>query len=281
MKQEVPRDFNLFLFGDDHEGTVLRYKEGWEKLVEMMNNPYGDLPETANYGVDHGDIVEAICTDDKRYDATTTSLNVTKQIDQAVKNRLHIKDKLVCILDGNHPSKLVNFGDITKDICTKLGVQFGTWTARITYKTNSTRHFKHFAVHGIGGTINSKCDDERRRQNYMELALKRKLRDKGGDTLLMSMGHTHKLLICDPINKLYLSDNGQTIHQNYTRRKLGRQDYIDPDHRWYVHTGSFYKLYVDGLTSYAEKAGYDPIELGFCCARFRDGDIVNVDKIII
>ena len=28
LKQIVPPDFNLFLYGDDHEGSVLRHKEG-------------------------------------------------------------------------------------------------------------------------------------------------------------------------------------------------------------------------------------------------------------
>ena len=102
IKQQVPKNFNLFLYGDDHEGTVLRHKEGWDKLVDMLNSNYGDLPDSCNFAVDHGDIIEAITTDDPRYDESTTSLNVTKQIYQAIENRQQIKDKIVCILSCIH-----------------------------------------------------------------------------------------------------------------------------------------------------------------------------------
>jgi len=282
IKQIVPKDFNLFLFGDDHEGSVLRHKEGWNKLVDMINSPYGDLKTSCNFAVDHGDIIEAICTDDPRYDSTTTSLNITKQIKQAIKNREKIKKKLVCILDGNHPRKLRNFGDITSDICQELGVRFGTWSAKITYETKTEFLFKHHCVHG-SRTITSTADDPKRRLANMELILKRLLKDTWGDCLIHSMGHTHKLLICEPEQSLYLSDSRGSIQQNYTNRRTGapKTEYIHPDHRWYVNTGAFYKLFENGLTSYAEVAGYSPIELGFAVVRFRNGDIEGIDKVTI
>jgi len=282
LKQIVPKDFNLFLYGDDHEGSVLRHKEGWNKLIDMILSPYGDLPASCNFAVDHGDIVEALCTDDPRYDASTTSLNVTKQIKQAVKNREKIKKKLVVILDGNHPRRLKNFGEITSDICEELGVPFGTWSAKINYSTkNGDFLFKHHCVHG-SRTITSTADDPKRRLANMELILKRLLKDIWGDCLVQSMGHTHKLLTPEPVNSLYLTDGGGKIKQNYTKRKgINKTEYIHPDHRWYVNTGAFYKLFENGVTSYAEVAGYSPIELGFAVARFRDGDIERIDRITI
>jgi len=283
IKHTVPKDFNLFLYGDDHEGTVLRHKEGWNQLVDMLNSPYGDLKSSCNFGVDHGDIIEAICTDDPRYDAVTTSLNVTKQIKQAIKNREKIKNKIVCILDGNHPRKLRNFGEITSDICTELGVQFGTWSAKITYETKDGDFlFKHHCAHG-SRTITSTADDIKRRVANMELILKRLLKDIWGDCLLQSMGHTHKLLVCEPAQTLYLNDSRGKIKQNYTNRRTGapQTEYIHPDHRWYCNTGAFYKLFESGVTSYAEVAGYSPIELGFLVVRFRNGDIEAIDRVTI
>jgi len=280
IKFSVPNNFNLFQFGDDHEGTCLRHKEGWEQLVDMMNSPYGGLKADCNFGVDHGDIVEAIAVDDKRYDEDTTSLKVSKQEDQAVINREKIKDKLVCIMEGNHPRKLKNYREITKEVCKKLGVNFGTWSAKITYYSGNSFYFKQFATHG-SRTISSTADDPLRAESNMRLILKRLLKNKFGDCLLMSMGHSHKLIVTPPINALYMADDGKEIKQHYTQRKLGRSEYIHPDHRWYINTGAFYKLYEDGKTSYAEIAGYDPIELGFCVVRYRDGDIEGIDKVTI
>ena len=216
LKQIVPKDFNLFLYGDDHEGSVLRHAEGWNRLVDMVNSPYGGLPASCNFAVDHGDIVEAICTDDPRYDASTTLMNVTKQIKQAIKNREKIKKKLVCILDGNHPRKLKNFGDITKDICEELGVTFGTWSVKITYETKKGEFlFKHHAVHGqMGKSISSSAGEIKRRVVNMEVKLKILLQDIWGDCLIHSMGHTHKKNISQPEQTLFLSDTRNDKHHN-------------------------------------------------------------------
>ena len=52
--------------------------------------------------------------------------------------------------------------------------------------------------------------------------------------------------------------------------------YIHPDNRWYVNTGSFCRLYVEGVSGYAERAGYDPMEIGFPVLRVRDGKIQGI-----
>lgn len=114
----------------------------------------------------------------------------------------------------------------------------------------------------------------------MELILKRHLKHKFGDCLLMSMGHTHKLLICSPNPELYLTDDGSQITQKYTRSDKA-DGYIHPDHRWYINTGSFLKLYGDGVSGYAERAGYDPVELGFIVVMVRDRKIVDVRKVTL
>ena len=41
------------------------------------------------------------------------------------------------------------------------------------------------------------------------------------------------------------------------------------------------KLYELGVSGYAERFGYDPIELGFVIVRVRDKQIVDIDKIVI
>ena len=279
----MPMNWNLFLFGDDHIGATLRYKRGWQQLVDMMHSKYDGLPENCNYGVHHGDIVEAILIDDKRYsEAETEEKTAFAQSKASIQALGMIKSKLLCVLDGNHPNRLLEkHGDITKHVCEEIDVAYGTYTARTTYNDKKGKcQFKHFATHG-NGSITSQADDPERRRMGMKLALKKKLKMKSGDTLLNSMGHTHKLIRLEPSNELYLADDGGEIKQHYTGAPNGASGYIHPDYKFYCNTGSFLKLYGEGFSGYAERAGYDPLELGFIVCRVRDGQPVKLDKVVL
>ena len=77
---------------------------------------------------------------------------------------------------------------------------------------------------------------------------------------------------------LYLIDDGENIKQHY-KFSITPNQKIHPDHRWYVNTGSFLRLYGDmGVSGYAEMAWYDPIMLGFSVAKVRDRELVGVEK---
>ena len=281
----LPKDWNLFLFGDDHEGAALRYDDGWNQLVDMMHSEYDGLPASRNYGVHHGDVIEAIQTDDRRYESHETREALTlAQIYEAIRNLDPIKKKLLCVLDGNHPQKLHRFGKITSHICKELGVPFGTWAAKITYNDHRDNvQFKHFCTHG-SGSINSVADDPERQKTNMRLSLKRKLKKKFGDVLLGSMGHTHKILICKPTEDLFIADEDGELRQFYTGAPIKydpHKGFIHPDFRWAVNTGSFLKLYGESFSGYGERAGYDPIELGFCIAKIRNSTISDIVKVIV
>ena len=277
----LPANHNLFLFGDDHEGTILRHKKGWDQLVNMMNSEYAGV--SANFGVDHGDIIEAIMTDDPRYDPETTETSIPmEQQARAIENRKEIADKLLVILEGNHPRKLWRFGAITKTVCRKLNVPYGTWSAKLIFRDRKDRLlYKSFHTHGRK-TITSTADDPKRRIVNMRLILKRHLKFKMGDCALMSKGHTHKLIVCEPESELYITDNGSKTKQSYTMQGTSHTEgFIHPDHRWYVNAGSFLRLYGEDVSGYAEIGEYDPIELGFAVARKRNRKIQGIDKVIL
>jgi hypothetical protein len=48
-----------------------------------------------------------------------------------------------------------------------------------------------------------------------------------------------------------------------------------------VNTGSFLRSYVPFETTYAERAGYDPLPLGCAKVIIRDGEIVDVEEVYI
>jgi len=250
----------------------------------MMTKEYDGCSN--NYGIEGGDDIEAILIDDKRFspeqlrDPKTgeSAPLMLAQIDRAIELRQPIKDKMLFKLMGNHERALWRFGDITQKICKELGVEYGTYTAKLTVEDSRSKPmYKVYDTHGRKN-ITSTADDPKRRYSNMELILKRHLRFKAGDCAVMVKHHTHKLLVCKPVSELYLVDDGKKIKQQYT--SWGQNEpYIHPDARWYGNAGSFLKLFGGGISGYAELAEYDPVELGFLCIIVRDKKIVELRPI--
>ena len=57
--------------------------------------------------------------------------------------------------------------------------------------------------------------------------------------------------------------------------------YIEPNHRYYVNTGTFLKTYGLGVDGYGERRGYDSIERGWVVVMVRDGKLTEVRKVRI
>ena len=279
ITRKLPVNHNLFLFGDDHEGTILRHDEGWEQLCNMMESEYDGCK--SNYGIHHGDPIEAIMTDDPRYDMDTVKEPIPlKQVEAAKKNLNPIKRKVIAMCEGNHPLKLHRFGALTRAICEPLGVEYGTWSFKLVARdARGSLMYKSFHTHGRK-SITSTADDVQRRKTNRELILKRHLKFKMGDVALAAKGHSHQLIVCEPQSELYMTDDGDVVRKAYTAQEIDHTaPYIHPDSRFFVNTGSFLRLYGDGVSGYAEIGEYDPIEIGFAVAKIRDRKIVGVDKV--
>ena len=281
ITKQVPDSFNLFLFGDTHEGSILFYKHGFNKFVNAVCSEFDGVKE--NYAIHHGDTIEAIVIDDRRFDIDTIGKDCIQPLVQAEKHIEHlrpIRENIVCLLQGNHEHALYKFGDIAGYICNKLDLEYGTYAAKITFvDADGNTIFKHFCTHGRKG-IGSIAGPPKRRLTNMLVSLQNHLQFKAGDCITMSKGHTHKLLVYKPDPQLYLTDNGTEITQNYTEPDP-TADYIPPDFRYYINTGSFLKLYGDGVSGYAERAEYDPVELGYAVVMVRDRQIEDVRRIVV
>ena len=281
LTKQLPDNHNQFYFGDKHTGSMLSWQKGWNKLVNLMHSRYDGCIN--NYGVETGDAIEAIMIDDKRFfpekpadkdEAVIPS--ALKQMDAAVEEREPIKASLLCILDGNHPRQLWRYGNITAKICDRLGVDYGTYTAKIAITDSSGGlMYKAYAAHG-SKQITSTADDPIRKEANEQLILKRHLKRKASDCAVMVKGHTHKLIVARPRQELYLTDDSNKIKQNYTGWGQN-EEYIHPDARWYGNTGSFLRLYGENMSGYAEIAEYDPVELGFLILKVRKRKIVQLE----
>lgn len=271
-------DCNLFLFGDVHTGSLMSHENGFRRMVDMMHSKYDGLKVKYNFGVDHGDMIEAIEVRDKRFCLETTkTASIDKQIQQAIDMRLPIRKKLICCLKGNHEHTIIRFTNAAERICEGVGVRYGTYSAIINYyDSKGILMFKHFATHG-NGSIRSDADDPIRQLSNRRLSLKRRLKNKFGDCLLNSMGHSHQLITLKPEPILYLTSQNEEIEQNYTSPKK-RMGYIEPNHKWFVNTGSFMRLYSNGVDGYSERALYDPVELGYIVCKIRNRTVVELVK---
>ena len=229
-----------------------------------------------------GDMIEAITIDDRRYDMATTSEPLPlQQVKDAIETLRPISGRLLTILKGNHEHNLWKFGDLAAEIASTLGVDYGTYSAKLTISNKEGEYlYKIFVTHGRKG-ITSTADDPKRRFVTMELILKRHLKFMHGDCVINAKGHSHKLLVCEPEQELYLTDDGTKIKQKYISTSQNAP-YIHPDHRYYISTGSFYKLYgPDGVSGYAEMSEYPPLELGYVIAVIRDNKLLGVDKVVL
>lgn len=284
VKRNLPSDHNLFLFGDVHDGAALSSKDGFKQLENMVFSKYDGCKN--NFVAEGGDQIDAITVDDKRFgeDALKTRGEENEpipllQIKYAIEKRKKLASKYLYMLQGNHEDKLWRFGNLTKWMCGELKVEYGTWTTKLSVNDKKGNLlYKVFDTHGRK-QISSAADDPIRVNSNMKLTLKRHLKNKAGDCAVMIKHHVHKLIVTEPQYELYLTDDGENIKQHYT--SWGQNEsYIHPDARWYGCAGAFLRMYYDDdISGYAEKAEYDPTQLGWLVLVVRDNKIIRLDKV--
>lgn len=280
ISKKLPKTHKIFFASDFHEGTIMKHKHGVQRFIKHV------LADKNNYVIIGGDLAEAILIDDKRYSADTVDKQTSVpllQYQAVVKELYPIKDRILTILEGNHDAKLAHYGNFVRDyVCKELNAPYGTYSSKITIKDlKGNNQYKIFVTHG-SKNISSSADDPIRQESNMKLSLKRVLQNKAADVAIMCMGHCHKLLVAEPVSKLYLTDDESEIQSKYTKSTHNGEQYIHPDHRYYISSGSFLKLYGElGVSGYAEIFGYDPVELGYAVANIENGIVKSVDKVVL
>jgi len=276
IEKRLPATHNIVVSGDFHIGSLLTSGESIDEMVEYIRK----TPKTYFAGV--GDYIEAIAVDDYRFDMRTTKeYDPFHQANDVVDKLRPIKKKILALGTGNHEWKLVRFGDIVREfICDKLQVPYGTYEYVLVIKDEDGNFmYKIFVSHGFR-SISSGAGLRRQRRGNEEVQIEKRLREKMGDCLIMCMGHTHRLIVAKPISILHMVERGGKIKSQYTDVH-DNGSFIHPEHRWYVNTGSFLKLYHEGVSGYASMAGYDPVDLGVPVIQCVDGKIHNIEKKIL
>jgi|15BtaG_2_1085339.scaffolds.fasta_scaffold12780_3 hypothetical protein len=277
---KIPASCQIALFGDTHEGSIYKHKEGVKEVIKWV------LDSPKRYAVHMGDLAEAITIKDRRYDPSSIDPESPLPLDQyrnAYEELLPLKKgkRLITILDGNHDKTISPNGEFVRDVCFKLKVRFGTSSCKIMFqdRKGNTR-FKFFLAHGRK-SLSSSVETPEGRLYAMQRALKKQLKDKASDCILMAKGHNHKLVIAPPIHVLEMRDNGKEIKQYY-KTVSDNPHSIDANLRWFCSTGSFLKLYGPlGVSGYAEEAEYDPTEMGYIQVDIENYQVVNCRKVVL
>ena len=269
---------DIALMGDTHIGTVFCNEPAIDQAIDWVAS------KPNRYFCFMGDAIEAITPDDKRFQADAVSEPFPeRQAKYVIKKFWPIRKKGLVWLLGNHEERLKHIANYAQYIADGLGIPYGTWTAKVLVRGKHRSYFKMFLKHSIRSTLNSMAKDYDQRLANMKATLKMQLREHAGDCMLMAVGHAHRILVADPIRKMVLmsDEEHKELRNQYLVPHEWGEEYIDHDLRWYGVTGSFLKQYVEGLDGYAERAGYDPLEIGYLVAEVRGGKLRNVRPVVL
>jgi hypothetical protein len=178
----VPSDHEIVLMGDEHSGNLLSYEDGIKEVHDYI------LSAGNRFVVKMGDRIDAIASDDKRYDLTAKEPIPLQQAKQAIKDDLCVADRTLVRLQGNHEMKLWRFGDLAAFIAEQLKQPYGTYSCVLEVSDQFGPMYRIWLSHGFR-TVNSNAKDWEQRIANMKASLKMKMKYKAGDCLVMAMGH--------------------------------------------------------------------------------------------
>lgn len=236
--------FNLIALGDTHLGTRNFAKERFKEMVEWIR----ETPHT--YWIGMGDYCEYIPIQDKRFDIQAIDVEYQgslgrlprAQTDAMIEYLMPIKDKCIGMHDGNHELSIKKYNSIdpTYEICSALGTKWLGYAAftRLTFERLKGRR-QSFDIYSTHSRVSGRMIGNK--GNYLE----KMCINYDADIMLIAHGHRKT---CITISRIGLP---RTNARHVKDRKMVAG-----------MTGSFFRTYTEGVSSYAEQAGYPPSDLG-------------------
>lgn len=184
------------------------------------------------YVIGMGDYFDAILPKDKRYDPSDEFKVMDETFDKMKDILSPIKEKILCLLTGNHEYRLHcdGYGDMTKRLSKELSVPYAGFSTFLRIETKQpVKKITIYAHHGwfAGRQRGSKINN-----------LENLMRDYEADIFLV--GHSHDLFATRRVR----------INFNGAKKVI------------FANTGSFLETATWGTTGYSERSGYSPQKLG-------------------
>lgn len=221
-------------FGDVHYGNVNCDFNRFKEFVKLIGN------KKDVYLIGMGDLWDSILPSDVRFDASEKYELFETYYQQIKKILFPIKDKIITLLIGNHEYKLVSQGFMNPvlRLCDELNINYGGYSCfiklsfknkKIRWKSYNSKRYIIYCHHGYfgGRKTGSKVNNIEDLSRFYE-----------ADIYLV--GHSHSLFFT---KQIITNFNGQ--------KKIT-----------FISTGTFLKTINKDTTSYAERYGYAPCNLG-------------------
>jgi hypothetical protein len=176
--------------------------------------------------------------------------------------------------------------DVSKYVNERLGIDVPCGNMSITCRLTKKTHKDYppiiwHARHGSRGVSSSAGDLDNIRRNEAR-RVKRLLRFKRMDSIIMSYAHIHKVRICPPVDQMGIIWNGaNAISQTYPKVMMGPNGEIEENSRWYFSTGAFFGAQLENIDTYADMYDYDPLQLGCAKVMVEDNRVVAVEPVIV
>lgn len=233
----------LIPFSDIHLGA-----DGCNKTY--LKNTIEWIKKKPNcYAIGLGDYCDCIIMNDKRFDIKSVDKDFLPQLDNLPMAQLKtlekliepIKDKIICMIPGNHEDKFRTYNsvDIMYELHRDLGIEVGDYMSFLRLKFDQKQfhttpitlflHHGFFAGRKVGGKANQMTDLA---SNYK--------------ADIYCLGHSHDLFAVT-VDTLCLPNRGKIPVKE---KKI------------FINTGTFMETVTSGGSGYAERKGYPVSKIG-------------------
>jgi UDP-2,3-diacylglucosamine pyrophosphatase LpxH len=280
LQDNMPGSYEFVFAGDDHHcvrGYSHKALAGFIHRVKAKKNTFVGIG---------GDNIDCMNPLDPRYEVDmykTLHARASSQRDEFIQSYTPLKGRILYIMDGNHEERIHNVFEVSKDIAKAFEVPYAGRLAKLHFPTWKALHWHPEC------TVYSAAKDATQRYINECLSIKTKLMNVGGasDCDGLVMGHIHKVRILPPscLRELITPSKGMKLIHKYPqpiRKQLdGDTYYYDPNDQWFASSGSLMTSYVEGYTSYAEKRGYHPTDLGFVAAVVKNDKFQGLKEMLL
>jgi len=280
-------NFHLYLFSDFHRGAQGSDRPSIDSAVMDCRR------KKSSYAVLLGDLAECININDRRFSLSDQNISdkgvqVNRQRDDIEDCLAPIKHRILAALDGNHEWTIYNSFGMTYDLCQNLGCEYANGTVlKLIFP-----EFRLLCVHPFDrSAINSKAGDALQRRTNNLIALKRRLRkyDMHADCDVVVSGHYHKSLLHHPSRPETIVYNPETGRALAMVKRPGRvwQDRekglytVHEDDKYWMSTGAFLKAHPEDGSTYAERFGYEHVNLGYGHIEVRNDKLWKIETVTV
>jgi hypothetical protein len=246
-----------------------------------------------------GDTTDSMNSQDDRYKMGQYEGHAERtdaQIDIAVKFLEPIKDKLLWVLMGNHEYRVWNTTDVAKRLARRLGCDCYEDLDNPDPNISSVMQMKvnMGAYTVLDGHwewyVNSMANDDYIAWENERRSLKKRMCKVGGvdDCDAVVCHHIHKVHAIPPTTEKFMktvTDKDGKLRAVYAKpTKIWINEkkglfYYTRDDRWYGSSGGFMPSYVEGFSTYAERKGYKPTEMGCVKGIVRNGKFLGLEEV--